>query len=250
MLEPATIATVFAAYLLAGTVKGVIGLGLPTVSLGILTLIIDLPTAIALILVPAFATNIWQGLVGGHARAVVGRLWLFLAIVTLLAPLGTAAFGLVDAAVLTAFLGLLLMTYAFISLAGIAFTLTSRPPVWIEAAVAGVTGLITGMTGAAVVPGVMYLQALGMPRDMFIQALGILFALTTLALGVGLERNDILTVELAILSAGALAPAVLGMIMGQRIRRRLSETMFRRVFFTAILLLGAYLALQSLGRIM
>ena len=37
-----------ATFLLAGTVKGVIGLGLPTVSLAILTVAIDLPNAMAL----------------------------------------------------------------------------------------------------------------------------------------------------------------------------------------------------------
>ena len=69
---------VMATFLLAGTVKGVIGLGLPTVSLAILTVAIDLPTAMALLLVPSFATNLWQASVGGNATSLWRRLWPFM----------------------------------------------------------------------------------------------------------------------------------------------------------------------------
>ena len=58
MADPALLALIAATFLLAGAVKGVIGLGLPTVSLGILTAALDLPTAMALLLVPSLATNV------------------------------------------------------------------------------------------------------------------------------------------------------------------------------------------------
>ena len=57
---------VLAIFLLAGMVKGVIGLGLPTVSLAALTVAVDLPAAVALMVVPSAITNIWQGLDGRH----------------------------------------------------------------------------------------------------------------------------------------------------------------------------------------
>ena len=57
MFDPVTIAAITATFLLAGAVKGVIGLGLPTVSLGLLTAALDLPTAMALLIVPSFATG-------------------------------------------------------------------------------------------------------------------------------------------------------------------------------------------------
>ena len=62
MFDIAVLAPVAAVFFLAGAVKGVIGLGLPTVSLALLTLALDLPTAMALLLVPSFVTNLWQGL--------------------------------------------------------------------------------------------------------------------------------------------------------------------------------------------
>ena len=53
-------------FLLAGTVKGVIGMALPTVSLGILAATLGLKEAIVLMLVPSFVTNVWQGVIGGY----------------------------------------------------------------------------------------------------------------------------------------------------------------------------------------
>ena len=79
MIDVTTLLIIFGTFLLAGTVKGVIGLGLPTVSLAILTVAFDLPQAMALLLVPSFVTNLWQAMVGGHARELIARLWLFFA---------------------------------------------------------------------------------------------------------------------------------------------------------------------------
>lgn len=106
------------------------------------------------------------------------------------------------------------------------------------------------MTGSFVVPGVLYLQALGLTRDGFIQAMGVLFTTSTIALAFGLHHRGLLAGELAILSAGAVGPALVGMVTGQMIRQRLSEEMFRRIFFAALLVLGIYIvvrAAQKLG---
>ncbi|MCP4766807.1 MAG: TSUP family transporter [Gammaproteobacteria bacterium] len=94
-----------ATFLLAGTVKGVIGLGLPTVSLAILTVAIDLPSAMALLLVPSFATNLWQAVVGGNARVLMLRLWPFLLTATLTVWIGAMALTNIDLSLLSALLG-------------------------------------------------------------------------------------------------------------------------------------------------
>ena len=54
------LAAVAGAYLLAGFVKGVIGMGLPTVSIGLLGLLLTPAQAAAILVVPSLATNIWQ----------------------------------------------------------------------------------------------------------------------------------------------------------------------------------------------
>jgi uncharacterized membrane protein YfcA len=246
MFETTTILAIAGTFLLAGAVKGVIGLGLPTVSLALLTVAFDLPSAMALLLVPSFVTNLWQAMVGGNGRAILRRLWPFLVMATVTVWIGAAALTRVNLSLLTALLGVLLLTYSLVNLAGIRVTIPVRHEAWAGPLVGSANGVLTGMTGSFVVPGVMFLQAIGLSRDMLIQAMGILFTASTLALAAALQRANLLGVENAILSVGAVFPALLGMILGQRIRTRLSEETFRKVFFVAILVLGAYIVAGAL----
>jgi hypothetical protein len=234
-------------FLLAGTVKGVIGLGLPTVSLALLTVAYDLPSAMGLLLVPSFVTNLWQALTGGNGKAILIRLWPFLLMATATVWIGAAALTRVDLSLLTALLGVLLVAYSMVNLAGVRLTIPARHERWTGPLVGSVNGVLTGMTGSFVVPGVMFLQAIGLPRDMLIQAMGMLFTASTLALAAALQKANFLTVHHAVLSLGAVIPACIGMVLGQRIRSKLPEQRFRQVFFVAILLLGAYIIAGAMG---
>src|SRR4051812_46864227 len=70
MFEPLLI-LIAAAFLLAGFVKGVIGLGLPTVSMGLLAVAMQPSRALAIVIVPAIVTNIWQTFVGPYLRDII-----------------------------------------------------------------------------------------------------------------------------------------------------------------------------------
>ncbi len=116
MFDPITLTVIIAAFLLAGAVKGVIGLGLPTVSLGLPTAAFDLPTAMALLVVPSFITNLWQATAGGNGRAILHRIWPFLLTATATVWIGAIALTRVDLSLLSGLLGVLLMTYAGLNL--------------------------------------------------------------------------------------------------------------------------------------
>jgi uncharacterized membrane protein YfcA len=223
----ANTALIVITFLLAGAVKGVIGLGLPTVSLALLTLAFDLPTAMALLLVPSLVTNLWQAAVGGNARTILRRLWPFLLTASVTVWLGARALTRVDLSLLSALLGGLLVIYAVVSLAGLRIDTPVRFEKWLGPLAGLVNGVLTGMTGSFVVPGVLYLQSLGLTRDSLIQAMGMLFSLSTLALGLALYGNNLLSIQLGGISCAALAPAIAGMILGQRVSHAFSEQLFR-----------------------
>jgi len=247
MPDSSTILIVMATFLLAGAVKGVIGLGLPTVSLALLTVALGLPQAMALLLAPSLATNAWQALAGTHTRTVLARTWPFLLPATITVWLGAEALSRVAFPLLSALLGLLVVVYAGVGLAGWRPVMTPTAHRWLAPLLGLLNGVLTGMTGSFVMPGVIYLQALALPRDQLIQAMGMLFGLSTAALGVALGGRGMLDAELAGLSALAVLPALVGMALGQRLRRLLPEATFRRVFLLALLLLGGYIMARSLG---
>jgi uncharacterized membrane protein YfcA len=246
MFDPATVLVVGAVFFIAGAVKGVIGLGLPTVSLGLLTVAFDLQTAMALLVVPSFVTNLWQAVVGGNAKVILSRLWPFLAAATVTVWIGVAALTRLNPSLLAALLGLQLVTYSLMSLRGTRLTIPVRHERWAGPLVGSANGMLTGMTGSSVVPGVMFLQAIGLPRDVLIQAMGMLFAASILALAAALQQANVLTADHGILSGAAVLPAIAGMIGGQWIRKQLTEERFRTVFFVGLLMLGVYIIASAI----
>jgi uncharacterized membrane protein YfcA len=243
--EISQIVVIGTVFLLAGAVKGVIGMGLPTVSLGLLTATLGLQPAMALMLAPSLVTNLWQAATGGHGRAILGRLWPFLLTATATIWVGAAFAARVDVALLSMLLGVSLAIYAVIGLTRARLTVPAGAERWSGPLAGCVNGILTGMTGSFVVPGVPYMQALGLPRAMLVQAMGVLFSLSTLGLGLALAGRGLVGATLGLQSVAAIAPAVLGMVLGSRLRERLSEAAFRRVFFASLLLLGLYIVVRA-----
>jgi hypothetical protein len=244
MTDPLTLALIAATFLLAGTVKGVVGLGLPTVSLGLLTATLGLQPAMALMLAPAFVTNVWQALTGGHAVTLFVRLWTFLVPAAVAIWIGAQALATVEADALSALLGCVLLVYAAVGLFKVQVYLPQRLQRPIAPLVGAVNGLLTGMTGSAVVPGVLYLQALGLPKEQLVQAMGLLFALSMLALGAAMGDLQLVDGPTALVSLAAVLPALAGMRLGRALRARTDEAQFRRLLFLALAALG----LAILGR--
>ena len=100
--------------------------------------------------------------------------------------LGAGALTRVDVSWLSALLGLLLVIYAAVNLSGFRPALTVRQERWAGPLTGVANGVLTGMIGSFVVPGVLFLQAIGLSRDALVQAMGMLFALSTLALALAL----------------------------------------------------------------
>ena len=238
-----TYAVIGGSFLLAGFVKGVVGLGLPTISLALLTALLDLPTAMALLIVPAFFTNIWQGLIGGHIVLLLRRLWpLLLALIPFIWA-GTALSDLFEAAILARVLGGTVVIYAALSFRSLPYTIPLPLQAWLGSLCGAINGVLTGLTGSLFLPGVMYLQAIGLTRDQLIQAMGLLFALSTMSLGISLQQTGRVDVGLWQISGLALFPALFGMHCGKICRGYLSDDLFRRVFLSGLALLGLYIML-------
>ncbi len=241
MFDSFTIAILVGIFIIAGTVKGIIGLGLPTISLALLTMALDLPSAMALMIIPSLVTNIWQAVVGGSFKHTLAQIWPFLLVAACTVWMGALFLTRVNLSLLSALLGGLLVVYSGLNLAGLKFSIKTKHEFIIGGIAGFVNGVLTGMTGSFVVPGVMYLQAIKLKRNALIQAMGMLFTVSTLALGISLQQNGFLSINHSLLSSLCLIPAIAGMGLGQRIRTRLSEKTFGKVFFTSLLFLGLYI---------
>jgi uncharacterized membrane protein YfcA len=235
-------------FLIAGLVKGVAGFGLPTVSIALLALLRPLPEAMALMLLPSLATNIWQAFAGGTLRLVAPRIGTFLACAVAATYAAAGLLARADTALLSGLLGLLLVASSTLALAAPRLPAPSRRAEhWLAPPMGAISGAIAGLTGSFLVPAAPWLQAIRLPREQFVQGFGLGVVLVNGALAAGLAGAGLLPMELGAASLAALAPAFAGMALGRRLRLRLDEAAFRRVVQVALGLLGAWLAVRGLA---
>lgn len=245
MLEFYPLIIIFAVFLLAGFVKGVIGMGLPLVSVGLLTAFIGLQPAIALLVVPALLTNIWQGFWGKNTAILFRRFWTLFIPTMLFAWPGTMALKHFEVGYLSGLLGVLLVLYTALSLLRVKFDVPARWEGRLNPLVGAISGVLAGLTGAFTVPGVIYLQSTRLSREELVQAMGMIFTLSAIGLSIALSGQNLITAELGLMSTAAVVPSVVGLAIGTRIRKKTSEQSFRRIFLIALGLLGAYIVTSS-----
>ncbi|MGH8462762.1 MAG: sulfite exporter TauE/SafE family protein [Pseudomonas sp.] len=229
-IGPALSLLVILTFVLAGAVKGVIGLGLPTIAMGLLGLAMSPAQAAALLIVPSTLTNLWQLASGGHLRALLHRLWPMLVAIFFATLLGSAWLGIDSGPWAAHALGGALLVYAIYGLCGPELRLNPAREPRLGPLCGLLTGLVTAATGVFVIPAVPYLQSLRLSRDEMVQALGLSFTVSTLALALGLAGQDALGAQALGASLLVLVPALLGMLGGQWLRQRISAALFKRCF--------------------
>jgi uncharacterized membrane protein YfcA len=238
---------VAAAFVLAGLVKGVTGLALPTVGIGLLSLAMPPAHAAALIVVPAFITNVWQMIGGPGLGRLIRRLWLMQSGVCFGTWAGAGLMTGSKAGLASVALGVALLAYATIGLTNVRVPhVPASAEWWLGPFVGGATGLMTAATGVFVIPAVPYLQALSFDREDLMKALGLSFSVSTVALAWSLAGSGSLDLRTGFYSLLALLPALVGMIVGQRLLRVMRPIIFRRWFYSGMVLLGANLAITGL----
>lgn len=229
-------------FTLAGFIKGVIGLGLPTVSVGLLATAMPPAHALAIVIVPAIVTNIWQTFGGPYLRDILRRLWPLMLGVAIGIRAGSGLMTGPYAHSATIILGVLLVIYAIIGLGKVRFSVSRAHEKWVGGIVGLISGVVSAATGIQVIPSMPFMQAIGMEKDELVQALGVFFTTATLALAFNLTNAGLLDASTALPGVIAMIGSFAGMFLGQAVRTRMEADTFRKWFLVSMLLLGIYLA--------
>ncbi|MBU2531512.1 MAG: sulfite exporter TauE/SafE family protein [Alphaproteobacteria bacterium] len=241
LMSPDVIMLIAGTFLFAGLVKGVLGLGLPVVVTALLAATLGLKSAIGLMLVPSVVMNVWQALVGGGFLELLRRLWPLFAMSIAGIWMGVQILARSDAAVLLSVLAVVLIIYSGWSLARAQVKPPGRWEPILTPVIGGLSGMVFGMVGNFMVPGVLYLQALGLGRDRLVQALGMTFVIISLTMMILMSRYSLVNEETLGISAAAMLPALIGMVIGRRMRGWFSEAQFRTLFFVGLMIAGVYM---------
>lgn len=233
-------------FLLAGTVKGVVGIGMPLTTIGILSQIIDPRLAVTLAIFPILVSNAWQVFRAGGAFGALKRYWRFAAALAVVVLLTSSVATRISADMLVVILGGVIVLFAVVNLAFKPPQLPDRfdkPAQIVMGALAGVFG---GLTAIWAPPMVVYLLSRGVEKDEFIRASGVLFLCGSVPLLIGYVQNGLIDGETAKLSILLIIPTLLGFAIGEHIRRFVSQEKFRTILLIVFLLVGLNLLRRGL----
>jgi len=229
-----------AVFLVAGTVKGLVGLGLPTITIALTSLVLPLPEAIALITLPTIVSNTWQAAVGGKFGIIVRRQWPLIVPLAIVLYLTVWLIGQKGPDWAFLVLAAVLILYSSLGLLRIRLHIHADLERPLAPVIGVVSGFVGGLVGVPVVPLMPYLQGLDIKPTELVQTLGVVLVATSITLTLSLLQFGLLDGPRALVSAAAVVPALAGMWLGQQIRRRLSVEQFRLAVFWALLLTGVY----------
>ncbi|WP_141617492.1 sulfite exporter TauE/SafE family protein [Myxococcus sp. AB036A] len=246
MPSPDSLLVTVAVFVLAGLVKGVVGLGLPTIAMALLALVMPPARAAVLLIVPSLVTNVWQLRPWSALGPLLRRLARMQVGVCVGTLVGAWVLGAPVGAWATVSLGVALVAYAAWGLSGARLPVGPVAEARLGPWVGALTGFVTAATGVFVIPAVPYLQALGFEREELIQAMGISFTVSTLALAAGLYVNAAGAGTQLGQSLLMLLPALVGMQVGQWLRQKLSPVLFRACFLVSLLLLGMHMVAREM----
>lgn len=245
-MEVTSFLIIAAVFLAAGAVKGVSGMGLPTISMAVLSLLMSPAKAAMLMVMPSLLTNITQCM-GIYWKTLLKNFWVMwsaLAVVTIASPYsGLNSTG----SNATLFLGLVLVVYGVWGLFKPNLPHFGERRSLIGGIVGVLSGLITAATGVFVIPMVPYLQSLKLSKDEFIQALGISFTIATIALTIRLGATNTKDWGANLPDiAVAIAAAFIGLWLGVKLRNGLNPLQFQRALYIVFAVLGSIMTYKSL----
>ena len=235
------------ALVLGGVVKGSLGVGLPLISVPVLSLWLPAGRAIGLLAVPVVLSNLVQAREGALVRPAWQRFrWLIAA--QFVATIATVRF---TADLPSQQLGILVAVAVLVAVG----LMWAQPRMVIEpqhergvgiavGLMAGVLGGASSLTGPVFIS---YLMALGLRRDEFVRSISLIYLCGSLPIyGAMLFFGRIAWSDVG-LSVLALVPVYLGMQLGQRLRQRLADALFRRVVLVFLVIVAGLLLLKAAG---
>src|SRR5919109_2118293 len=243
-VEWALLLSAGAGLFLAGIVKGATGLGYASCALPFLASAIGLKPAMALVLVPALATNVSVAFTTGHFAETAGRFpSLYLAMVPGIA-IGIYLLLWVSQSAAVKTLGTTMVGYVALALLRPRYSLSANLQRLLQFPTGFLNGVLTGLTGSQVMPLFPYMMSLELDPTRMVQAVNLAVIISSVVLAFGLLASGIMTFQLLGVSAVAVVPALLGVEVGARARRKISAAQFRVGTLLVLLMMGTFMMVR------
>lgn len=233
-------------FLFAGTVKGTVGIGLPTVSVGIMSQFFPPHFAIAVVVFPILFSNLWQVLRSGVGLDTLRRYWRLVSLLAVTLLITTYLTAQISTEYLLGFIGTAIVVFAVSSLAKTPPELPEGRDKSAQVITGIAAGILGGFTSIWAPPLVTYLIARRVDPEEFVRAVGLFIFIGAIPLTIGFWQTGLLNGATAPVSMAMIVPTLIGFSVGEVIRRRIHPDHFRTVLLWIFLIMGLNLLRRSI----
>jgi uncharacterized membrane protein YfcA len=243
---PAVLAAwLFAIFLVAGLVKGLVGFGLPWIAVPLMSLAVPVPTAVGWSLVAVASANLAQIYESRASFHVLKIIWPLLLGMSISMILGVRMLTALNSDWLSMVLGV------FIQIFVLAQLFPKRPSMQRNRGVklgllGAVSGAIGGMTSFVGFPAIQALLALQLRAAEFIFSTSVMFLIGSAILGSALKTAGMMSALDIAISAACVLPVLLGVWLGKSLRDRISPRAFKLAVLAALFGTGVVMIVQPL----
>lgn len=235
------------AALVAAFVKGVIGLGFPTLATPLLTLVLDVKVAVVVLIVPNLVMDGIQLARRGAPWATMRRLASLLVFGAVGTVVGTRLLVTLPSRVVTLVLGAFVLLFVLLNATRVSPRVPGRWEPWLSPFAGLLAGVVGGITNVPGTPLAIYFYALGMDKIEFVRAVASTFLIYKLIQLGAVAWFGFLTWPLLGVSLALTVVALGGFALGLGVQDRLEPRAFNRAVLVFLAALGLWLILRALA---
>ena len=232
-------------FFLGGLVKGTIGVGLPTVTLTLLSFFFDIKDSISFILIPVILTNLVQMLDGKELKSIFQQTKFFLVTSVVFVIPGFLVLRAINSNTILLILASLLVLNSCLVLFNKIITIKKHTSFQTQFWIGALTGITTGVTSIYTMPFIFLIQSLKFNKEKLIQLMGLSFFLYSLTQFALFYSFSMINEKVLLFSSVACVPIIFGVISGKYLRKVLSEQAFKLLFNYMLLISGIVIIIKS-----
>ena len=236
-----------AALLLAAFVKGTTGFGFPLIATPMVALLLDIRTAITILVIPNIMMDLGQIFRGGFPGDILRRFSSLLFLTVLGVFLGTKVLVILPIWVLNLSLAAMIFVFVTSSFLRFDFRISPRMERLLSPVLGFLAGFLNGMTNAAGPPLAIYLYGLKLPKTEFVRSIATIFLITKLSQLVAVSTWNLFTFSTLSLSLQVTLFCLLGFYVGLKTQDRVNQQTFNRGLLVLLSLIGVLLVVRSLS---
>ncbi len=240
-----TVVYILFTYFLGGITQGILGVGLITVVISLLSFVIDVKETIALVIIPTIITSFFQMINGNNLKDIIRDTRYFLVFSTLIIVPGVFLLKVLESDLILIFIAILLFINSSLSLSNRVVAIPNHQNSIIQVSAGSLNGFIIGLTSIYTMPFVFLLQSLKYNKEKTVQFMGLAFLLYSSMQFISLSYSKLISINTIVPSLIVTLPVIIGFLLGKKIRSFISEKLFKKLFYLMLLLMSGIILINS-----